>query len=156
MYPSTLRFAVFGAGFWTPYQLAGWREVGGVECVAIYNRTRAKAETTARQFGIPGVFDDPERLLSEVRPDFVDNITEIGGHAPLSLLCARKRIPCICQKPLAETLADAESWTRSAERRRASSCTRTGGGRPHCSACGLRAGTVGPPLRARLTMLTSD
>ena len=35
-----LRFAVFGAGFWTPYQLSGWREVGGVECVAIYNRTR--------------------------------------------------------------------------------------------------------------------
>lgn len=155
--PSTLRFAVFGAGFWTPYQLAGWRQVGGVECVAIYNRTRAKADTIARQFGIPAVFDDPDRLLAEVRPDFVDNITDIGGHAALSLLCARKRIPCICQKPLAETLADAvrivgafrraktrffvhENWRWQAPLQRVRTL--------------LRAGTVGRPLRARLTMVS--
>ena len=40
-----LRFAVFGAGFWARYQLGAWRELAGAECVAIYNRTRVKAET---------------------------------------------------------------------------------------------------------------
>ena len=79
----------------------------GVECVAIYNRTRAKAEALAREFGIPAVYDDAEQLLREVKPDFVDNITEVGGHKPLSLLCAKHRIPCICQKPMAASLTDA-------------------------------------------------
>lgn len=42
-----LRFAIFGAGFWARAQLAAWREVGGVECVAIYNRSHDKAAAFA-------------------------------------------------------------------------------------------------------------
>jgi predicted dehydrogenase len=48
-----LRFAIFGTGFWARFQLAGWREVGGTECVTVYNRTVAKAEAFAREFDIP-------------------------------------------------------------------------------------------------------
>ena len=44
-----LRFAAFGAGFWAHYQLAAWKELKGVECVAVYNRTRAKAEKLAHK-----------------------------------------------------------------------------------------------------------
>lgn len=97
----------FGAGFWTRYQLSAWREMEGVEGIAIYNRTREKAEAMAREFHIPHVYDDPEKLLAEIKPDFVDNITEVGGHKALSLLCAEHRVACICQKPMAATLADA-------------------------------------------------
>ncbi len=67
--------------------------------IAIYNRTKAKAEAVAREFQIPAVYDDADKLLREVKPDFVDNITEVGGHKPLSLLCARHRVPCICPNP---------------------------------------------------------
>ncbi len=152
-----LRFAVFGAGFWTPYQLSGWREVGGVECVAIYNRTRTHAEAIARQFGIPAVFDEPSRLLKDIRPDFVDIITDVGSHKPLSLLCARSRVPCICQKPLAASFRDAaeivstfrrthtrlfvhENWRWQAPLRQLRTL--------------LDSGTIGPPLRARLSMVS--
>ena len=79
-----LRFAIFGAGFWARVQLAAWRELGGTECVAIYNRSRDKAESFAKDLAVPAVYDDAEKLLREVKPDFVDNITEIGGHKPLS------------------------------------------------------------------------
>ena len=99
-----LRFAIFGAGFWARVQLAAWREVGGVECVAIYNRSHDKAETFARDLGVPAVYDDAEKLLREVRPGFVDNITEVGGHKSLSLLCAKHRVPRIVQKPMATSL----------------------------------------------------
>ena len=104
-----LRLAIFGAGFWTHYQLAAWQEVGGVEFVAIYNRTRPKADALAQKFGIPAVYDDAEKLLREVKPDLVDNITEVGGHKPLSLLCAKNRVPCICQKPMAPSLREART-----------------------------------------------
>ena len=66
-----LRFAIFGAGFWARVQLAAWREVGGVECVAIYNRSRDKAEAFTRDLGVPAVYDDAEKLLREVTTGLV-------------------------------------------------------------------------------------
>ncbi|MEO7271450.1 MAG: Gfo/Idh/MocA family oxidoreductase, partial [Vicinamibacterales bacterium] len=152
-----LRFAVFGAGFWAPYQLSGWREVGGVRPVAIYNRTLGKAEAIARQFGIPAAFDDPERLLREVRPDFVDNITEVGGHKSLSLLCAAHRVPSICQKPLAGSYRDAATIV-SAFRRTKTPFFVHENWRWQAPIRQLRKmlaiGAVGLPLRARLTMVS--
>ncbi len=45
-----LKFAVFGTGFWSHYQIPAWFEVGGVDLVAVYNRTVAKAEAVAEKF----------------------------------------------------------------------------------------------------------
>ena len=152
-----LRFAIFGAGFWARVQLAAWREVGGVECVAIYNRTRDRAEAFARDMGVPAVYDDAEKLLREVKPDFVDNITEIGGHKPLSLLCAKHRVPCIVQKPMAASLADTrqmvsafakaktpffvhENWRWQTPMRALINT--------------LRSDVIGTPFRARLSFLS--
>lgn len=152
-----LRFAIFGAGFWARCQLAAWREVGGVECVAIYNRSRDKAEAFARDLGVPAIYDDADKLLREVKPDFVDNITEVGGHKPLSLLCAKQRVPCICQKPMAASLKEArqmvaafakaktpffvhENWRWQTPMRALINT--------------LRSGVIGVPFRARLSFLS--
>jgi D-apiose dehydrogenase len=152
-----LRFAIFGAGFWARCQLAAWREVGGVECVGIYNRSRDRAEAFAAELGVPAVYDDAEMLLRELKPDFVDNITEIGGHTPLSLLCADQHVPCICQKPMASCLSDArqmvsafvrsktpffvhENWRWQAPMRALIETT--------------RSGIIGSPFRARFTMVS--
>ncbi len=104
-----LRFAVFGAGFWARYQLGAWRELAGAECVAIYNRTRAKAETLARELGIARVFDNAEQLIDEVKPDFIDIITDVDTHPTFTKLAAARGIPVICQKPMAPSLAQAEA-----------------------------------------------
>ena len=75
-----LRFAIFGTGFWARYQLAGWRELPGARCVALYNRTRAKAEALAREFGVPTVYNDAEALIASEKPDFIDIITDVDTH----------------------------------------------------------------------------
>lgn len=103
-----LRFAILGTGFWARYQLAAWSELPGARCVALYNRTRAKAETLAREFGVPAVYDSAEDLLRTERPDFVDIITDVNTHRRFVELAAARGTPVICQKPLAPTLADAE------------------------------------------------
>ncbi len=113
-----LRFAVFGAGFWSHYQLAGWRELKGIQCVAVYNRTRAKAEALAAKFDIPAVYDDAEELLRTEKLDFVDVITEIGGHEPLVRLAAKHGVPMICQKPMAADFATATRMVKTCERAR--------------------------------------
>ena len=103
-----LRFAVFGTGFWSRFQLSAWRELEGAECVALYDRTRAKAEKFGRDFEVTPVFDDPEELLQAVEVDFVDIVTHVSTHAPFTLLAARYGRDVICQKPLSTTLANAE------------------------------------------------
>lgn len=110
-----LRFAVFGTGFWSQFQIAAWNEVGGVNLVAAYNRTLSKAHKIAERFHIPRVYDDPEQLLRQEELDFMDVITEIEAHAPLVRLAAQYKIPVICQKPMAPDLATAESMVAACQ-----------------------------------------
>lgn len=103
-----LRFAILGTGFWARYQLAAWRELPGAQCVALYNRTVAKAEALAREFQVPAVHGDPEELLRRERPDFVDIITDVHTHSRFVHFAANHGVAVICQKPMAPTLADAQ------------------------------------------------
>jgi predicted dehydrogenase len=105
---------LIGAGFWARYQLAGWREAGA-ECVAVYNRTRGKAETLASEFGIPAVFDHVDTMLRQSRPDFADIVTGVETHRKYVELAAAHRLPVVCQKPMAETLADARAMQAACE-----------------------------------------
>jgi len=103
-----LRFAIMGTGFWSRFQLAAWQEVEGAQCVALYNRTRSKAQALAEAFGVPAVYDDPEELLRNEDLDFVDVITNAETHAWLVELAARHQVDVICQKPMAPSLRVAE------------------------------------------------
>lgn len=103
------RFAILGTGFWARYQLAGWRELPGVRCVALYNRTRAKAETLARAFDVPNVYDDAEALIAREKPDFIDIVTDVDTHRQFVELAAAHHIPVICQKPMGPNYRDAEA-----------------------------------------------
>jgi predicted dehydrogenase len=109
---SDLRFGVFGAGFWAPFQLAGWKDVGGVRCAAIYNRSVSKAENLARTFDIPAVYGSPEELLDRERLDFLDIITDPLSHPRFVKMAAERKIPVICQKPMAPSLGEAEEMVR--------------------------------------------
>ncbi|MEO8429699.1 MAG: Gfo/Idh/MocA family oxidoreductase, partial [Verrucomicrobiota bacterium] len=101
------RFAIFGAGFWAQYQLAAWQELKHCECVAIYNRSLAKAAALARRFGVPAVYDDPEELLAREKLDFIDVITDVDTHCQFVHLAARHKLAVICQKPMAPSLEQA-------------------------------------------------
>jgi predicted dehydrogenase len=109
---SNLRFAIFGTGYWSRFQLAGWRELEGVECVALYNRTRAKAEALAQAFDVPAVYDDVEELLRREPLDFIDIITNVETHSQFVHLAAAHELPVICQKPMATSLEEAEHMVR--------------------------------------------
>jgi predicted dehydrogenase len=98
---------MLGTGFWSYFQLAGWMETGEVECVALYNRTRSKAEKLAQQFGIPAVYDDPDALFANEQLDFVDICTNVETHYPLTQKAAQRGLPVVCQKPMASNLQEA-------------------------------------------------
>jgi D-apiose dehydrogenase len=111
-----LRFAVIGTGFWANYQIAAWQELEGVKLVALYDRTKSKAESLAHKFNAPKVYDRVEELLKKEQLDFVDIITDVDSHAPLTEIAARHGIPVICQKPMAPTLQLARQMMETCER----------------------------------------
>jgi D-apiose dehydrogenase len=152
-----LRFALLGTGFWARFQLHGWLETGGVDCVAVYNRTRSKAEAFAAEFGVAAVYDDVAALLANEQLDFVDICTNVETHAPFTLMAAERGLPVVCQKPMATSLAEAEQMVET------------------CAQKGvplfinenwrwqypirqfkriLNAGRIGQPFRARIDMIS--
>lgn len=102
-----LRYAIFGCGFWSQFQLGGWQELDGAECVALYNRTRSKADDLAGRFGVPRTYDDPEALMKNEELDFIDIITDVDTHSDFVHLAAGYGRDVICQKPMAPDFATA-------------------------------------------------
>ena len=112
---SDLRFAVMGTGFWAQYQIPAWFEVGGVQLVAVYNRTVSKAEKVAERFNIPRVYGDSDEMFQNEELDFVDIITEIEAHAPSVYLAAKYKVPVICQKPMAPDYETAQKMVETCQ-----------------------------------------
>jgi predicted dehydrogenase len=153
-----LRFAMVGAGFWARYQLAGWREAGGCRCVAICNRTRSKAEALAREFDIPAIYTDLSELLRGESLDAVDVVSAPEAHEQHVLLAAGHKVPVICQKPMATSLAAAERMVEG--------CRKAGvpffvheNWRWQTPIRALRRalqeGSIGAPFRGRITMISA-
>lgn len=108
-----LKFAILGCGFWSQFQLGAWKELEGAECVALYNRTKSKAEELALRFKVPHVYDDAEELLKNEQLDFIDIVTDVDTHEKFTLLGAKYGLDVICQKPLAPSYEAAERMLKA-------------------------------------------
>lgn len=153
-----LRFAIIGAGFWSRFQIAAWQEAGGVQCVAVCDQAPARAEALAAAFGVPAVYSDAREMLDCETLDFADVITGVETHNLMVHLAAERKLPVICQKPMATTLEEAaamvnacreakspllihENWRWQAPIRRLKR--------------ELDAGSIGAPFRARISFCSS-
>jgi predicted dehydrogenase len=106
---SKLKFAVFGCGFWSKFQIGAWSEIEGVELVALYNRTLSKAQALADLFHVASVYDDAEALLQKEKIDFVEIITDVDTHAKFTELAVKHGVKnIICQKPMAPSYEEAK------------------------------------------------
>jgi predicted dehydrogenase len=104
-----LRGALVGCGFFAVNQLHAWRDVPGVEIVALCDRDIARLALVGDQFGIGRRYIDADALLADGGLDFVDIATTVASHRPLVERVARHRLPVICQKPFAATMDDARA-----------------------------------------------
>jgi predicted dehydrogenase len=111
----TLRGCLIGCGYFGRIQLDGWRRVTGARMVAVCDVDAARAGAGAAEFDLRE-YGDIETMLDHERPDFVDIATRPAAHLPLVELAAARRIPVLCQKPLANTWAEAVAICETARR----------------------------------------
>jgi len=113
--PTPRKGALIGAGFFAQNHLNAWSELNGSEIIAICDLDIDKATAAAAQMNDVQVFTDAKLMLDTLNPDFIDIITTVESHRPLVELACRKDRLVICQKPFANTLADAQAMVNCAK-----------------------------------------
>lgn len=113
--PKPLIGAVIGCGFFAQNQLHAWRDLPGVQIVALCDRDAARLAETAARFGIARTYTDAGAMLAAESLDFVDIATTVGSHRALVELAAGAGLHVICQKPFASTMADARAMVSAVQ-----------------------------------------
>ncbi len=110
-----LKGALIGCGFFAVNQMHAWRDVKGAEIVAICDRDPERLRIVGDQFAIARRYQDAAEMLADGGFDFVDIATTVNSHRALTELAAQHRMPVICQKPFAPTLADAKAMVAACQ-----------------------------------------
>jgi predicted dehydrogenase len=82
---------------------------------AIAGRRRDKAEATAREYGIPVVYDDYHQLLKDPAVQAVVITTPNDSHAAIACDAAKAGKHLLVEKPMALDTTSAEAMVRAAE-----------------------------------------
>jgi D-apiose dehydrogenase len=125
--------------------------------VAIVDPSEENAARRAGEFGITASFRDAETMLAEAELDAVDIAAPRAIHASLVRLAAAKRLPVLCQKPLAANLAQAQQLAADVKDQIRLMVHENWRFRGYYrdAASWLRAGRIGNVKQAQLTLLTS-
>lgn len=107
--------ALIGCGFFAVNQMHGWQDLADVEIVAICDRDPERLRIVGDQFGVARRYHSADEMFADGGFDFVDIATTVGSHRALVELAASHKVPAICQKPFAPTLADAQAMVAAAD-----------------------------------------
>jgi predicted dehydrogenase len=111
-----LRGALIGCGFFSRNHLNAWRDIEGVEIVALCDTDSDHLKVTANEFGIERTYADASAMIAAERLDFVDIATTVRSHRALVEMAAQAGIAVICQKPFAQSLEDAQAMVDACDK----------------------------------------
>ncbi|MEG2702494.1 MAG: Gfo/Idh/MocA family oxidoreductase, partial [Clostridia bacterium] len=94
--------------------LALLREKGMVEVVSVADIRSDAARETAERYHIPAWYEDPQKMLDELQPDWVSVCTPNCRHE-WSIAALKAGANVMCEKPLALTYAEAQEEFRVAK-----------------------------------------
>ncbi len=105
-----LKGGIIGCGFFAQRHIEGWRRIPEVAIVAAADPQLERARAFAgHAYCSAGEMLDGEAL------DFVDIATRVDTHLPLLRLAVERKIPVVCQKPIAPDWPTALEMVQLAE-----------------------------------------
>jgi len=108
-----IRLAVIGAGLIGREHCRLIQDHDGVDLIAIADPSAA-AETLARDHGC-SYYSDYAAMLDEAAPDGVIVALPTGLHAEVGHACIERAVPCLIEKPIADTLPAALGLAHASE-----------------------------------------
>jgi predicted dehydrogenase len=109
METTPLRYAVIGMGNISPYHLRDIAVQPGISVVGFADAADPKAWKVAPEHAAVPRFQDVEKMLRETRPELVSICTPNKFHRDYALLALKHGAHVVCEKPMAMTVAEAES-----------------------------------------------
>jgi predicted dehydrogenase/nucleoside-diphosphate-sugar epimerase len=111
-----IRVGIVGAGYVSSYHIRAIQSTGFAVVVGIADSNRERAESVAKRFGIPAVYDSLRQLLSAA-PDVVHILTPPDSHCALAIEALQAGSHVMVEKPMAESAADCDRMIAAAHAR---------------------------------------
>jgi predicted dehydrogenase len=120
---SPLKVALIGHGFMGAAHSQGWRVAprfydlpAHPEMTLLVGRNRAGVEASAAKWGWKETATDWRAAIDRDDIDVIDIVTPGGSHAEIAIAALEAGKHVLCEKPLANTLDEAEAMAEAAER----------------------------------------
>ncbi|WP_228479845.1 Gfo/Idh/MocA family protein [Microbacterium abyssi] len=120
---AALRVAMIGYGFMGAAHSVGWRQAprmfslpSGVEMAVVVGRNESAVADAAAQWGWAEHATDWREVIARDDIDIVDIVTPGDSHAEIAIAALGAGKHVLCEKPLANTVAEAEEMLVAAER----------------------------------------
>ena len=112
----TIRVGVIGAGYWGPNIIRNLYEAPGAEAVAVADLSQERLDAIHKRFPSLRVTTDYRELLDDPTIDAICIVTPVKTHRRLAeeAFAAGKHV--FVEKPLAQSVSDAEAIVRAGER----------------------------------------
>lgn len=104
-----MRGGLIGCGFFAQFHIEAWRRIPGVELAAACDPDIDRASDAAKR-----AYASAEEMFRNEQLDFVDIATRPDTHLEMVRLAAANGVPAICQKPMAQSLADSIAMVEAA------------------------------------------
>jgi predicted dehydrogenase len=118
-----IKAAIFGIGFMGRVHTEALRRLGNVEVVGVAGRTAEAARKFADALGIERATGNYQDLLADVDIDAVHICAPNALHAPMANAAMQAGKHVLCEKPLASSVAEAESMLALAQEENLANCT---------------------------------
>ena len=112
---SDLRVIVIGCGNMGSSHARAYAAVEGFALVGLVDRDEARAMRLAAETGNPAVYTDMDVAMEQAHPDVVCICTYPDTHHALVMKCLKAGKHVFVEKPLAQTVAQAEEIARTAQ-----------------------------------------
>src|SRR5579884_3404623 len=115
MSASPLRIGVAGLGYWGPNLARNFAAIAGCELAWCCDASAEARERVAARFPQARFTGDLDEVLSDPSLDAVALATPVPSHAELAVRVLESGKHCFVEKPLAQSVADAERAVAAAE-----------------------------------------
>jgi predicted dehydrogenase len=96
--------------------LPAWKNlVDDVEVVGVADIIEERAQLTAKAYDVPRAYGDWQKMLDEVKPDFVSVCTPNAYHKAPTIAALKGGAHVCCEKPITISTADAEEMYDTAD-----------------------------------------
>lgn len=111
-----IRIGIVGTGNMARQHATNFKAIKGCCVAACADIKPGRAQEFAAKHGIPVAYESVGEMLAREKLDGVSVVTVDVAHAPVSLAAIRRGLHVLCEKPLADTLANARKMESAARR----------------------------------------